>query len=334
MSSTVDKHITAAKEPMTPRRSEAPGFQSPAGSDISLELDTPTAGGTNGLVHLMENRPSGLVAIRFFSPSAPTSAAPGKREMKVLTPRKARAQSADSAIVPPAQQPVMKRGRGRPRTRSIDGQPIQRPLRPTVPIAPISLEDLKLPKIAPRPAGLPPQLPATVIMVPPFPQPNSILQAVRGGAMLPRLDHGGALLGKRRVSPEVDVLRLISDACDIREGITKPPRKAAGPPGKRKPRAPRAPPPTPEAQPALRVPQETLDLLRQRKLMPRPLPGGAIMGKVMMVRPKKQQGRQQAKGGAGPKKDGRRKEQKKTDVVAGEKAHAATASPASGPPAA
>jgi hypothetical protein len=210
-----------------------------------------------------ESRPSGLVAIRFFNnaaspsigvsagtantpthPPAPPTALSPRSNSNVYLPMMpmpfVQRRSADD--IPVRRAPVtqllgVKRGRGRPRTRSIeqrDGMPpahmmtilkpaplIPRP--PTIANPPELMAPHlgKLPRLAPRP-----NLSVTPAMI----QPNTMQQTrnlMRSsiGAGLPN----PALLPKSRPSPsarsfsadvhtpEMAVLRLISDACDIHE---------------------------------------------------------------------------------------------------------------------
>lgn len=210
-----------------------------------------------------ESRPSGLVAIRFFnnaaSPSIGTSAGTANTPRlpptlpAVLPPRSnpnvylpvmptpfVQRRSADD--IPVGRAPVtqllgVKRGRGRPRTRSTDqsdGMPPAHmmtilkpaPLMPRPPTIAHPPELMashlgKLPRLAPRP-----NLSAAPAMI----QPNTMQQtrnlmrsSIGAGlpspALLPKplAMHSARSLSVDVQTPEMAVLRLISDACDIHE---------------------------------------------------------------------------------------------------------------------
>lgn len=179
-------------------------------SETSLELEAMPAGPRSASVAplcLEGGRPAGLVSIRFFAsaghtPTGPASASP-------IIPSKADDPAGTLLTRVKAQTG---RGRGRPRTKSAESLPrpslIAAALRPH-PTHPLHLllprssssgggvGEVKLPRIAPRPPAQP-----VFGMV----QPNSLQQA---RALMASKD------GIRDASPEMDVLRLISDACEI-----------------------------------------------------------------------------------------------------------------------
>lgn len=265
-------------------------------SAASLELE-----GEDEPVRLVssmpESRPSGLVAIRFFNnptspsirspsigtggtvntPKLPPSSYPSTFTNPHIMPNPhvylpmmpmpfVQRRSADdipSGMGPVKQLAGVKRGRGRPRTRSTDlndGMPpahmmtVLKPalLMPKPPMIPppgppgfLSAHLGKLPKLAPRP-----NMAGPVAMI----QPNTIQQArslmrssVGAGLPSPALPTKSlpVLPGNLRSfsadaqTPEMAVLRLISDACDIRESS----RSSADPlpkPAKEKPKKPRS----------------------------------------------------------------------------------------------
>lgn len=263
-------------------------------SAASLELE-----GEDEPVRLVssmpESRPSGLVAIRFFNnaispsirapsigtagtvntPKMPLSSYPPAYTHPHTVPNPhvylpmmpmpfVQRRSADD--IPPGMMPVkqlagVKRGRGRPRTRSTDqndGMPpahmmtvLKPALMPRPPMIPppgppefLTTHLGKLPKLAPRP-----NMTGQAAMIQPntMQQARSLIRSSIGPGLpspalstksVPVLPGGSRSFSADAQTPEMAVLRLISDACDIREsgGSSADPLPK---PAKEKPKKPR-----------------------------------------------------------------------------------------------
>lgn len=176
-------------------------------------------------------RPAGLVSIRFFASTGHTPTGPGPAPIVPSKPDPPLKQS-KTVFMPPSAYPVQqpRRGRGRPRTKSAEPVLIadkasilnqQRPPAQSLPRLFGSSGELKLPRIAPKPPSSQPMPPFGLI------QPNTMQQARTLMSKIPASSSNDRIVFKpynppmplkvEEPSPELDVLRLISDACEIHE---------------------------------------------------------------------------------------------------------------------
>lgn len=266
---TIPKILVSDEEPSA---TKTIGTLFQTDSSMSLELEGDDGVPVRMTSSMPESRPSGLVAIRFFNnatspalvaPSLGTAGTVNTPKLPSIRPSTfnvkppnvylpmmpmpfVQRRSADD-IPPAVRAPVkqlagVKRGRGRPRTRSTDQndgmppahmmtvmKPSQLMPKPSM-IPPPPPEFLashlgKLPRLAPRP-----NMAVPVAMI----QPNTLQQtrslmrsSVGAGLPSPALSSKSLSAphpaGSTRSfsadaqTPEMAVLRLISDACDIRE---------------------------------------------------------------------------------------------------------------------